>query len=44
MMTLEYRGWVRDSKGKVISRPVKTISNTITQFVGGVLSHTTMMV
>lgn len=33
MIRLQYLGWVRDAKGKVLSRPVKQISNAITSFV-----------
>lgn len=30
-----YIGWVRDEKGKVISRPKRTICNAITSLTGG---------
>lgn len=28
-------GWVRDERGRILSRPRKDISNAITSFVGG---------
>lgn len=30
MKTLTYLGWVRDSKGRVVIRPPKTIANAVT--------------
>lgn len=30
-----YIGWSRDREGKVLSRPEKDVSNTITQSTGG---------
>ena len=32
---LNYLGWVRDEKGRVLSRPVKQIANAVTSFCGG---------
>lgn len=35
MISKHYIGWVRDSKGQVISRPVKHIANAVTTMCGG---------
>lgn len=35
MIKMDYIGWVRDEKGKVLSRPVKKITNAITTMCGG---------
>lgn len=35
MKNESYIGWVRDEKGKVLSRPVKHIANAVTTMVGG---------
>ena len=34
MFVNHYLGWVRDEKGKVLSRPVKHIANAVTTMVG----------
>lgn len=35
MFVNHYLGWVRDEKGKVLSRPVKHIANAVTTMVWG---------
>lgn len=30
-----YIGWVRDSKGRILSRPRKQIANAVTSYCGG---------
>lgn len=39
-----YIGWVRDEKGKVLSRPVKHIANAVTTMVGGGIQARTDLV
>ncbi len=35
MTDRKYLGWVRDSLGRVVSRPVKEVANTVTTMCGG---------
>ena len=35
MFAKHYIGWVRDEKGKVLSRPIKHLANAVTTMVGG---------
>ena len=35
MFAKHYLGWVRDEKGKVLSRPIKHLANAVTTMVGG---------
>lgn len=35
MINKQYIGWVRDSQGRVVNRPVKAIANAVTTMCGG---------
>ena len=41
MFAKHYIGWVRDEKGKVLSRPIKHFANAVTTMVGGVIQART---